>query len=110
MRFKYIYRLIIVIIYEDNQLSIGKQKKTDKKGIVRSPEYGWLSFTLPRFKEFISILMTPPCLRIMRYSSRELLSLSPRSARRRGKCTEITEWNRLLIINECNSALIELRI
>lgn len=24
--------------------------------------------------------------------------------------TEITEWNRLLIINECNSALIELRI
>ena len=24
--------------------------------------------------------------------------------------TEITEWNRLLIINECNSALFELKI
>ena len=29
------------------------RKRLTKKGIVRSPEYGWLSFTLPRFKEFI---------------------------------------------------------
>ena len=29
------------------------RKRLTKKGIVQSPEYGWLSFTLPRFKEFV---------------------------------------------------------
>ena len=29
------------------------RKRLTKKGIIQSPDYGWLSFTLPRFREFI---------------------------------------------------------
>ena len=29
------------------------RKRLTKKGIIQSPDYGWLSFTLPRFGEFI---------------------------------------------------------
>lgn len=29
------------------------RKRLTKKGIIQSSEYGWLSFTLPRFREFI---------------------------------------------------------
>lgn len=28
-------------------------KKVIKKGVITSPEYGHLDFTLPRFKEFV---------------------------------------------------------